>query len=143
MEHLHFEKDVIRLIIEEKIDDAKAFLPEDLKIAVDKFTADIFKNTLHLADKIYWHAQAAYDNLNGSKKRFALEVVNADDFGKKYSKFLFLAFDRLDEETEGVYKNLLNHILINTSSQTRVNENRHIFGGITWYDYAKPPELDP
>jgi RNA ligase len=138
-----FEKDVIRLIIDEKIDDTKAFLPDDLKNAIDRFSTDIYKNTLHLADKIYWQAQAAYDNLNGSKKRFALEVVNADDFGKKYSKFLFLAFDRLDEEVDGVYKNLLAHVLLNTSSQTRVNENRHIFGGITWYDYAKTPDLDP
>jgi RNA ligase len=142
IDQLRLEKDCLRLILNEKVDDAKAFLTEELRDALDRFTADIYHNIRQLAEKIYWEAVAAYDNLNGSKKRFALEYVNVSDFGKKYSKFLYKSFDNIEGGVEIVYNDLISHILLNTNSQTKVDANRHIFGDCSWYNYSRVSEID-
>lgn len=138
LEHLTLEKDVIRLIIEEKLDDAKPFLPEDLVSKVDDFAALIFKSAADLGTRLYWEAQASYDNFNGSKKRFATELVTLPE-NKINSKFLFAAWDHLADGPEYMIKHVLDHIGQHTNSAGKVDQVRYIWGGKSWYDYRDKP----
>lgn len=139
LDHLRFEKDVIRLILDEKLDDAKPFLPEDLMKCADEFAKIIFTGVRKLATDLYWEAQADFDNLNGSKKKFAEKVMRER---KNQSKFLFYAWDHLEEGEDHLYKWLLDYVANHTSSQSRVDEIRHIWGGKCWYEYRDAPRED-
>lgn len=135
LEHLRFEKDVIRLIVDERIDDAKAFLPVDLVSAVDGFAKQIFTNITDLSTKLFWEAQAAHDNLNGSKKKFAESIQ-----GSPHTKFLFQAWDHLDEGEAYVRGVILQHVKNNLSTQNKVDTLRGIIGSKTWKDYHRTDE---
>ena len=141
LEHLNLEKDVIRLIIEEKLDDAKPFLPPDLVKKVDEFASLIFKSAFDLGTSIYWKAQAAHDNLNGSKKRFATEVVSLPENKNNY-KFLFAAWDHLDDGPEYMVKHVLDYIGQHTGSSGKVDQIRYIWGGKSWYEYRDNQPLE-
>jgi RNA ligase len=132
LEHLTHEKDVIRLIVDEKLDDAKPFLPEDLVKASDDFAKTIFTGLKKLASDIFWEVQAEFDNLNGSKKKFAEKVTKVND---GLQGFKFTAWDRLDEGEEGVYANIIKFVGSQLGSQSKVNAMRHLWGGASWSDY--------
>ena len=139
LDHLRHEKDVIRLILDERLDDAKGFLPEDLSKAADDFAKQIFTGIRNVSEPLYWDCQAAFDNLNGSKKRFALEVVNKPEY-KDLTGFMFKIFDNLDGGEEYAYNLVKGHVRDNTSSQTKVNGLRHLIGKKTWYDFVSIKE---
>lgn len=132
LDHLKFEKDVIRLILDEKLDDAKPFLPADLMEAADDFAKTIFTNVKKLASDIHWEAQADHDNFNGSKKKFAEKVMGSN---KSMSGFFFAAWDKLELGEEGMREYILDHIGKSLSTQTKVDSVRHLWGGKCWYDY--------
>lgn len=137
LEHLNHEKDVIRLILDEKLDDAKPFLPEDLVSKADDFAKSIFTGLKKFASDLYWEVQADYDNLNASKKKFAERVAKLPN-----SRYLFWAWDHLEEGEEGVYTYLVSVVKDNLGTQTKVNEIRRIWGATKWTDYrdATPSE---
>lgn len=139
LDHLRHEKDVVRLIVDEKVDDAKAFLPVDLVTAVDAFAEQIFKTARKVAGEIYWEAQACHDNFNGGKKKFA-EHVNANPELRKLSGFLFKAWDFLDEGEDWVYTHLLDHIRKSCATQNRINEIRYLLGPKSWMEIGKVEE---
>lgn len=134
LDHLRHEKDVIRLIVDEKIDDAKAFLPEDLVVAVDDFAKQIFTNVNALSDELFWETQACYDNFNGSKKKFAEHVMSNPRFAR-FSKLMFQTWDHLEDGEPWLRKAILEVVLANTSTQTKVNSMRDIIGQKTWRDF--------
>jgi T4 RnlA family RNA ligase len=145
LDSMRFEKDVIRLIVDEKLDDLKGVLAPDLAANADAFASQIFTNLFRIADDVYWQTVTAYDNLNGSKKRFALEVAK----GNSYSSFMFKMFDLIDENdtqmevddyTDACYTMLVDFVRNTTSSQTKVNGIRHLIGDKTWNDYAEMKE---
>ncbi len=142
LEHFNHEKDVIRLILDDKLDDVKGVLPVDLASKADAFTKQIFDGIVSVADTVYWIAQAEYDNLNGSRKRFAIEVAN----GHEFSSFLFSAFKMLDEYPSTANGQLYVHNLVKEyvkkqcGSQTNVNRIRNIIGSKTWQDYVNIKE---
>lgn len=138
LEHLHFEKDVIRLILDEKLDDAKPFLPEDLMRAADAFAQDIFGNLRKLAGEIYWEVLADFDNLNGSKKNFAQKVLAGE---RALAQFKFSTWDNIAEGEEGedlTYQMLVGYVRERLGSQTKVNETRFLWGGSSWKDFFHP-----
>ena len=139
LEHLNLEKDVIRLIIDEKLDDAKPFLPEDLVQTSDDFAKEIFAGLRKTASDLYWEVQADYDNFNGGKKRFAARVMAER---KDMSKHLFSTWDRLDQGEEGVYEYLLDLVSNSLSTQSRVDSVRHLWGGKSWYSYRNQQTED-
>jgi len=139
LDGLRFEKDVIRMIIGNQLDDIKGLLPPDLVARVDSFAKEIHSNIKKLASDLFWTAQASYDNFNGGKKRFATEVIPQHE--RKLAGLLFTAWDYIDSEKteqdfiEYVTKMVGDH----TSSSGRVDEARYLFGGISWHE-AKDEE---
>lgn len=132
LEHLNHEKDVIRLIVDEKLDDAKPFLPEDLVKATEDFAKAIFAGLKKRASDLFWDVQADYDNLNASKKKYAEKITKIND---GLQGFKFSTWDRLDEGEDGVYDALIKYVGSQLGSQTKVNGMRFLWGGATWSDY--------
>jgi RNA ligase len=139
LDSMKFEKDFIRLILDEKLDDLKGVLPQALASRADHFATDLFHNAHQVGEKVYWVAQEAYDNLSASKKRFALEVVNRPE-NKPFSSLLFKMWDRIDQREDdlevGAVKLVLETIRDACSTQTKVDQHRHLFGNIRWSGYA-------
>lgn len=137
LDHLKFEKDVIRLILDEKLDDAKPFLPDDLMQKADDFAKQIFAGLRQNASDIFWEVQAAYDNLNGGKKRFA-DIVNSHarkgDSG--FVPALFRIWDHLEEGEEFAYQHLKGLLMNNLGTQNKVNTMRWLIGQKTWREYG-------
>jgi len=134
LEHLNFEKDVIRLILDEKLDDAKPFLPEDLVSRADDFAKSIFTGLKKRASDLYWEVQADFDNLNGSKKKFADRVKTRPD-----ARFLFWTWDHIEDGEDAVYDMLANAVGDNLGSQTKVNAFRWVWGGSSWSAFRDTP----
>lgn len=132
LDHLNHEKDVIRLIVDEKLDDAKPFLPEDLVSKADAFAKAIFHGLRTRASDLFWEVQADFDNMNGSKKKFAAKVVDRQDM-----RFAFWAWDHLEEGEEALYGFLIQQVGNNLASQTKVNDFRWAWGDASWADYRK------
>jgi RNA ligase len=118
---LTFEKNVIDLIINEKIDDVRPFLQEaDLK-RIKEFEEDFWKGTeFFIADlnsKYFMGKLMAKDD----KKKFAVEfVMKQNGF---YKAFLFQMWDGKEAR-----ELVLNYIKDNTGSQKQVDDMRKIFG---------------
>lgn len=139
IDHLRFEKDVLRLILDNKIDDAKPFLSEEMRDVVHRFEVKIESGLRKTASDVYWMAAEAYDNLNGSRKKFA-EFVNSDASRSKLSKFLFRAFSYLEEGEKDIealiFEDVVKSILQVCGTQSKVDANRHLFGNANWYEVA-------
>lgn len=139
LDKLQREKDFIQLIVGEKLDDVLGQLKADIAEKITKFSDDFNRNVAKLADKLWWDALASYDNMNGSRKRFA-EWAQTQG---QYSDILFKAFDYMDgdrDQNQGVdYLRgvILNKINSQCSTQTKVNGVRYLFGGINWVDYYR------
>ena len=127
-ELLEFEKDVIALVLREDQDDAKAFMNEEDKKKIDDFTEALYTEMKATAERLEWIVIAAKDNLNDSKKRFALEVIPCHDPRDK--GLLYNIWDGMDPLT--VVKD---HVMNNTGSSTKVESIRPLIGGIRWDRY--------
>lgn len=137
MEHLSSEKDVIRIVLDNLIDDAKAFMPADLIKKVDDFGKKIFDSMTVMATAIAWDVLATYDNTNGSRKAFA-EYVNAQVIGHQdiyFRAFTILSGDENIDTTKFhfmVYDLILEKVKKNLGSSTNVEKIRALIGGHKW-----------
>lgn len=143
-DHLTREKDVVRMVVKDQIDDLKPLLaPEDSR-ALSKFYDDVHMSIHKKADELFWIVQAAYDNLNGSKKKFAEEVVNNHPV-KNERGILFRVWDLLDRDgvdVEGVADHIRGIVANSTSTGPKVDEVRNLFGGVKWYNYFNVVDMD-
>lgn len=138
MDVLKWEKDVLTLILKEEIDDAKPFLSESMRSAVDRYQADVIKAMMSRAEDIYWYVVASRDNLNGSKKKF-VEQTMASSWSNLFG-VVFSAWDH-NKTVQEIYEEMVKNVLFHSVTQSRVNSVRHYFGGHNWNDYLhyEPP----
>lgn len=135
LDGLRFEKDAIRLILTEKLDDAKAFLPADIGELSDRFAKDLYGNIRKIADDIHWQVIEQWDNTNGSRKKFAEYATRS-----QYAQVLFKVWDMQESDTnsvDAIEKLIINLIITNTGSQSNVDKVRKFFGNINWYAYQQ------
>lgn len=128
-ELLQFEKDVWALILANQHDDAKAFMEQEDKDRIDAFAEDLYTAIDVTVDRLKWIVIAAKDNLNDSKKRFAIEVVN-DHNPKVERGLLFKIWDDKDPR-DVVYDHIRDHL----GSGPKLEEVRCLADGILWEDY--------
>lgn len=143
-DHLTREKDVVRMVANDQIDDLKPLLaPEDSR-ALTIFYTNVHTNIHKKADELFWIAQAAYDNLNGSKKRFAEEVVNNHPV-KNERGILFKVWDMLDRDgctVSDVEEHIRKIVATSTSTGPKVDEVRNLFGGVKWDSFYHAVDMD-
>ena len=128
-ELLQFEKDVWALILANQHDDAKAFMEQEDKDRIDAFAEDLYAAIDVTVDRLKWIVIAAKDNLNDSKKRFAIEIVNEHEPRVERS-LLFKIWDENDPR-EVVYDHIRSHL----GSGTKLEEVRCLADNILWGDY--------
>ncbi len=127
-ELLTFEKDIWRLVLTNKIDDAKPFMEQADKDRLDLFATDLFEAVELKAEELKWVVIAAKDNLNGSKKRFAMEIVPTHHRVEKG-----VLFSIWDDSDPG--ETIVNLILKQCNSGPRLEEIRPLVNGLRWSDY--------
>lgn len=125
-ELLQWEKDVWSLILNNNVDDVKSFMEEADKDKLDEFAELLTKALDEKADELKWVVIAAQDNLNNSKKRFALEIVN--DWQSKIEKSLLFSIWDGKDSREVVYSFVMN----NLGSSTKVEMVRPLVSGLKW-----------
>ena len=140
LEHLNLEKDVIRLIIDEKLDDAKPFLPADLVSAFENFGKTIYAGIKKLSSDLYWEVQADYDNMNASKKKFAEK--NMQGGNKIIAGIKFWMWDHIEDGESALYEYLIDLVGKNLNSQSKVDGIRHLWGGSTWQSFRDAPPTE-
>ena len=125
---LEFEKDVWRLILDEKQDDLKSVMEEEDKAKIDSFAEDFHAALAKKASDLEWVVIAERENLNDSKKKFALQII--PQYTGVEKGLLFSIWDGGDP-LELVKDVVRKH----TATQTKVDEIRPLLGGIQWDRY--------
>ena len=126
-DNLTHEKNVVDLLISEKMDDAKAFMLADDRERVEQFERDFWNGVAFQVD--------AYDKYFGmvvgtglDRKRFALEwMPTIKDQDPHASTIVFGLFDGKDTR-----KMLLDILAKNCGTQTKVDGVRYLWGNAKW-----------
>jgi len=138
------EKDVWQLVVEDKIDDLKAILPDDQRSRLDDFAGKFWKKFDELVDGLVTGVQAARDEIDAAyvdqesvfdgdglmkakKKEYALH--HADKFGY-LKQASFQVFDGKDARE--IVKNV---VLSNVRTKTKVDAFRKVFDGLEWTEF--------
>ena len=127
-ELLNFEKDVLSLILHDRQDDAKSAMLDEDKDKIDSFAEDLHRELNKTADRLNWIVIEAKDNLNESRKRFALEAIPSMVANEK--GLLFSIWEGQDPLT--VVKD---YVMSQLGSSTKVDGIRDLIGGIHWSRY--------
>lgn len=126
-ENLLFEKNVLKLILEEKLDDILPHLNEDDRKRVEQYQSEVLaavENTAQRVQEIL--TRCAVQSI--SRKDFALKYMQS--VGKFVSSLVFHCWDNTD--TEYKRKEVIKAYLKHTSSQSAVDAIRqHI--GTKWH----------
>ena len=129
-ELFQWEKDIWRVVISNNVDDAKSFMDEADKKRIDAFATALLGAIDQKAEELKWEVIAAKDNLNESKKKFAIEVV--PNFIGAERGILFAIWDGYDPR-QAVVDVLLKHC----NSGPRLEEIRHLVYFLRWHDYDR------
>jgi RNA ligase len=131
-DNLLHEKNIIELLVEEKMDDAKAFMLDDDRKRVEDFETDFWIG-VNQTVKSYDHY---FDTVVGNgldRKRYALEWMPTIKAQDQFAPgIVFGKFDGRDTR-----KMVLDLIRKHLGSQTKVDEARSLWGSFRWqYDGA-------
>lgn len=126
-DNITMEKNVIDLIVNEKLDDTKAFMLEEDRRRVEQFEAEFwsgFNNSVHSYERYYNTVVAS----GLDRKRYALEwkpTIEKND--PVAPQIVFGCF-----QGRKVSDMLLDIIRKNCNTQTKVDAVRHLWGGYSW-----------
>lgn len=119
---VRFSKDVVKLILEDKVDDVLPLLDEDTKQKLQDYRIELLNNIVHEQEDIYIHANSLVEFYVQDRKQFAEAVKD-----EKYSSFYFKAYDqKLDLKKE---------FLRLTGTNAKIQEVLKDFNITTWEDF--------
>jgi RNA ligase len=126
-DNLTHEKNVIDLLVNEKMDDVKAFMMDEDRKRVDEFEAvfwDGFARQVEAYDKYFGMVLAS----KLDRKEYALKwmptIKDQDPFA---AQIVFGKFDGKD-----TWAMMLDIVRKNTGTQTKIDTVRHLWGGAQW-----------
>lgn len=127
------EKDIVKIILNDELDDIIPMLNEKDAIEIREF-ADSFINGLQNTVKNI--VNYGLKHYKEDQKGFALSVLS-EDVGKLYGKFLLRERSLLDgnhvEIYDMVYKKVSDYIYKECMSGPRLNSVRELFGGVQFH----------
>ncbi len=127
------EKDVLDIILNNKLDDIKSFLEEnDVKRLVN-FSDKVMENIIIKAKEIYDGLNDRRRNLGNDRKRFALEVAQNIDPVER--SIYYRLWDNLSCDWNDVLGCLVDFLKANISTKTKVEEVRKYWKGLKWSDF--------
>jgi RNA ligase len=126
-DNLTHEKNVVDLIVNEKIDDAKAFMLEEDRKRVEAFETEFWEGVASSVDKYdkYW---LMVQNSGLDRKGYAqnwMPTIKAQD--PLAPSIIFGKFDGKDTRTM-----ILDAIKKSTGSQTKIDAARYLWEGARW-----------
>ena len=124
---LTFEKDVVEMLLDEKLDDIKSFMLEDDRRRVEKFENAFWEGVAYQVE-LYDRYFATVIASDLDRKEYALQwmptIQKQDPFA---APIVFGKFNGKDTRSM-----ILDFIRKGTSSQTRIDEVRGLWNGTKW-----------
>jgi len=128
-DNLTHEKNVIDLLVNEKMDDAKAFMMDEDRVRVERFETEFWSGVANSVDKYEKYFKMVLA-AGLDRKRYALEwmptIRDNDPFAPSY---VFARFGDKDPR-----ELVINEIKKNTGTQTKIDSVRDLWGNARW-DY--------
>jgi len=129
-ENLNQEKNVIQMLVDETIDDAKAFMLEEDRKRVDKFQEDFWFGLTKTAMEITGQLIKFRSLTGGDRKRFALE--HAPSLQPHVRSIIFANWDKQGNVSTSVSESLINTVRANLGSQPKVDGVRYLWKNAKW-----------
>lgn len=123
---LTMEKNVVDLIVNEKIDDTKAFMLDEDRKRVDSFEDQFWKGFNNEVQSMRNKFNECVSRSEGDRKKFAIEIAPSLD-----SITRSIVFSCWDGQRD-VRSEMLAVIRKNTGTQTKIDHVRHLWGGTQW-----------
>jgi RNA ligase len=117
------EKNIVSSIVNETIDDSKAFMLEEDRKRVEEFEREFINgsnSSVQIYEQLLEHYRSKYD-----RKNFAL---NSEDLHPHLRSIMFSCWDG----NKNVRDEVFNIIKRNVGSQSKIDEVRHLWGGKRW-----------
>lgn len=127
------EKDIVELIVQQKIDDCISILNHDVKERIIRFQNDIMEFVVRLSNELF---TVATNNKHLDRKTFALQVASTPE-NKNFSSILFRAYSNEGVTVEDVVNMVLSQIERFCSSSTKLDENRKWINDLKFSDYCQ------
>ena len=120
------EKNVVDMLINETIDDTKAFMMDEDRQRIEQFEYDFWAGFNQEVARLSLALNQAIADTTGDRKRFALEIAtNMDPISKQV---MFSCWDG----GRNVRAELISVIKKNVGTQTKIDGVRHLWGGAKW-----------
>ena len=125
-DNLLWEKNVVELLINEKMDDVKPYMLDDDLKRVEAFETDFW---IGINGMVNWYEQYFQSVLTSGadRKQFAQQMMNDIPKGSFLPQFVFGRFDSKDQR-----QLVINQIRKNTNTQTKIDSVRDLWGGAKW-----------
>lgn len=121
------EKNVIEMLVNEKIDDVKPFMLEEDRKRIEAFESEFWEGIANRV-QVYENYFQSVINAGLDRREYAVQrmpaIKDTDPFAPVY---VFARFKNADPQTT-----ILETIRKNISTQTRVNSVRHLWNGTAW-----------
>lgn len=135
LENLVFEKDVLYMILNETIDDAKAFLAPDIIEKLDNYAADIYNGLTEEIEFIKSEALNQWLLSNGDRKTFAQRtdgVCGRQLWFKALDFILKWEADATFDWHTAFNTYVIDYVKSQCGSQSKVDNIRWLIGGAKW-----------
>ena len=135
LSYLSFEKDILRLVVENKTDDFKPILSEELQQTLSDYEENVLGNLRENADRFYSMTYEWTQKHGFNKKDYAIGFVNNphNEFKTVEKKILFnILNENSITDANTIFRLLLELVKDKTSTSTKVDEIRHLIGNTTW-----------
>ena len=136
------EKELIRLILEEKLDDVLSMVKDEDRALIERFEGQLMLHLSKMAEGLLETVREAADSIGkeetaqARKKAFALGWAVKD---KSRSAMLFKLWDSADWTMESAWDIVKSTALSVLITNTKLEENRHIVG-VNWLDLYQAQE---
>jgi hypothetical protein len=124
---LTFEKNVIKIIINNKTDELKQLLTDNNLHRLTKFEHDFWENLNNTVNSL---VQLRETTQTTDRKDYAINFVQKQP--KKYHPFLYAMWEYTPQYVLQLVKEVVDQ---SCSSQTTINHNKWVWGNIDWNNY--------
>lgn len=121
------EKHLLGLILDQKLDDVKSFLPQEDLTRVEKYERDFWQGVQDTIGKWQLAYMDAKSLLGTDRRTFAIEW--APNMDPNLRGMIFRAWDDSEFDFPTAVLELIRK---NIGTQTRVDSIRYLLGGVTW-----------
>lgn len=125
-ESIALEKNVVDLLVNETMDDAKAFMQDDDRHRVEKFESEFWDGFNRVEHELLALLDQSRKDTDGDRKAFAVNIAPKLE---PVTRSLFFA---LWDGKRNLSEDMISVIKKNVGTQSRIDSVRHLWGGAHW-----------